>query len=117
MRPSTGSTTASCGAVRVTVVAGNGNSGYTGDGGSATSATLSLPQGVAVDRSGNLFIADTYNNVVRRVDAASGVIMTVAGNGSSGFGGDGGRATAAALALPERVALDSVGNLFIADDA
>jgi sugar lactone lactonase YvrE len=98
-----------------TVVAGNGNSGYTGDGGAATSATLSLPQGVAVDSAGNVFIADTDNNVVRRVDAKSGIIRTVAGNGASGFSGDGGPATSAALALPQRLAIDSLGNLYVAD--
>ena len=99
----------------VTVVAGNGSAGYTGDGGSATSATLSLPQGVAVDTAGNLFIADTNNNVIRRVDANTGIITTAAGTGSSGFTGDGGPATAATLALPERVTIDSAGNLFIVD--
>ena len=104
----------------VTTVAGNGNAGYTGDGGPATSATFNLPQGVAVDASGNLFVADTSNNVVRRIDAASGIISTVAGNGSSGSTdsvGDGGPATSASLSVPERVAVDGGSNLYIADVA
>ena len=99
----------------VTVVAGNGSAGYTGDGGPATSATLSFPQGVAIDTSGNLFVADTNNNVIRRVDANTGIISTVAGTGLAAFTGDGGPATAAALSNPERVAVDSADNLFVAD--
>jgi sugar lactone lactonase YvrE len=99
----------------VTTVAGTGTGGYFGDGGPAIDAGLNLPQGVALDVAGNLFIADTSNNVIRRVDAATGIISTVAGTGAGGFSGDGGPATAATLAVPERVAVDSLGNLFIAD--
>jgi subtilase family serine protease/sugar lactone lactonase YvrE len=99
----------------ITTVAGNGARGFSGDGGAATSASLQDPVGVAVDNAGNLFIADLTNQRVRRVDAASGVITTVAGNGSSGFSGDGGPATSAALTNPSGVAVDSTGSLFIAD--
>jgi hypothetical protein len=100
----------------ISSVAGNGTSGYSGDGGSATAARLSYPQGVAVDSAGNLFIADTSNERIRKVTAA-GVISTVAGNGISGFGGDGGVATSAQLNFPQGVAVDSAGNLFIADSS
>lgn len=98
----------------ITTVAGNGNVGFSGDGGAATSARLSNPQGVTVDGAGNLFIADTGNQRVRRVDP-SGAISTVAGDGSLGFSGDGGPATGAGLANPIGVASDRSGNLFIAD--
>ena len=94
----------------------NGTQGFSGDGGAATSASLYYPAGVAVDGSGNLFIADGGNHRVRRVDAATGVITTVAGNGTSdGFTGDGGPGTSASLWSPTGVAVDGSGNLFIAD--
>jgi uncharacterized repeat protein (TIGR01451 family) len=101
----------------VTTVAGNGVSSYQGDGGSAILAALYNPTAVAVDGSGNLFIADTYNNRVRRVNAATGVISTVAGNGNTSFSGDTGLATAASLYSPQGLALDSQGNLFIAESS
>lgn len=85
-----------------------------GDGGPASAAQLSFPEGVAVDASGNLFIADTFDNRIRKVDS-SGKISTVAGNGNSGFAGDNGPAAAAALSAPTAVAVDASGNLFIAD--
>src|SRR5208283_4909896 len=97
----------------ITTVAGNGSYGYSGDGGQATSASLAGPSGVAVDASGNLFIADTYNNVIRKVDN-NGIITTVAGGGHYGLG-DGGAATSASLVQPSGVAVDASGNLFIAD--
>jgi len=99
----------------ITTVAGNGTGGYNGDNIAATSAELYYPTGVAVDSAGNLFIADSSNYVVRRVDASTGFITTVAGNGHSGFSGDNGPATNASLALPSGVAVDGAGNLFIAD--
>jgi sugar lactone lactonase YvrE len=95
-------------------VAGNGTQGYSGDGGPATSAQLNYPNGVAADTAGNLFIADTYNHCVRKV-TTGGVITTVAGNGTEGFGGEGGPATSAQLNAPSGVAVDTAGNLFIAD--
>jgi sugar lactone lactonase YvrE len=98
----------------ITTVAGTGTPGFSGDGGAATNASLALPQGVAVDAFGNLFIADTGNNCIRVVDG-NGIITTVAGNGTNGFSGDGGAATNASLDLPSRVAVDAYGNLFIAD--
>jgi uncharacterized protein (TIGR03437 family) len=107
----------------ITRVAGNGlgQPGYSRDGGSATSATLSLdlvgaasPGGLAVDRAGDLFIADSANNRIRRV-SPTGVITTVAGTGEYGLSGDGGSAINAKLGLPTGIALDNNGNLFFAE--
>jgi trimeric autotransporter adhesin len=98
----------------ISTVAGNGASGFSGDGGLATAAKLNKPLGVAVDSAGNLYIADTGNNHIRKV-TPEGIIITVAGNGASGFSGDGGLATAAKLNKPLGVAVDSAGNLYIAD--
>jgi uncharacterized protein (TIGR03437 family) len=94
--------------------AGNGGAGSSGDGSAATSAQLHGPQGLAVDASGNLFIADTLNAKVRKV-STNGVIGTVVGSGTPGYGGDGGAAASAQLNLPSGVAVDSTGNLYIAD--
>ena len=101
----------------ITTVAGNGTSGYSGDGGPATEAQLSWPRSVAVDAASNLYIADTLNNRIRKVDT-SGIITTIAGNetGSSGYGGDGGPATEAYFFFPYGVAVDAAGNLYIADE-
>jgi sugar lactone lactonase YvrE len=99
----------------ITTVAGNGTSGYSGDGGAATSAQLNYAMGVAVDSSGNIFIAEVYNNRIRKVAASTGIITTVAGDGNNGYSGDGGIATSARLAWPEGVAVDSSGNIYIAD--
>lgn len=99
----------------ITTVAGNGVFGFSGDGGPAVTAGLFSPQGVAVDVSGNIFIADRANHRIRRVSGSTGVITTVAGNGTLGFGGDGGPAANAALNNPQGVAVDASGNLFIAD--
>ena len=97
----------------ITTVAGNGTSGVSGDNGPATSAQLNNPSGVAVHSVGNLYIADSYNQRVRKV--SNGIITTVAGNGTSGNGGDNGPATGAQLYDPVGIAVDSAGNLFIAD--
>src|SRR5689334_13736990 len=98
----------------LTVIAGNGIPGFSGDGGPASSAQMSYVHGVAADNTGNVFIADTSNNRVRKVSAA-GVITTVAGNGGWGFSGNGGDASSARLASPRGVAADASGNVFIAD--
>jgi sugar lactone lactonase YvrE len=98
----------------ITTVAGNGTYGYSGDSGAATSAELYNPSGVAVDSSGNIYIADVSNQRVRKVDT-SGIITTVAGNGTYGYSGDSGAATSAELNGPYGVAVDSSGNIFIAD--
>ena len=98
----------------ITTVAGTGAGGYSGDGGSATAAQLDYPHGVTVDGTGNLYIADTHNHRIRKVDT-SGVITTVAGNGVGGYSGDGGAATAAQLNSPQSVTIDDTGNLYIAD--
>ena len=98
----------------ITTVAGNGILGFSGDGGSATAASIRSSEGVAVDVNGNLYIADTYNNRIRKVDI-NGIISTVAGNGKQGFSGDGDSATKAELATPSCVVVDGFGNLFIAD--
>jgi hypothetical protein len=107
----------------ITVVAGNGRPGYSGDGRPGIFASLDQPTGLAVDAKGNLYIADSANNVIRRVDAKTGVITTVAGDyaadqandGLGGFSGDGGPATSAQLNDPQGVAVDGAGDLFIAD--
>ncbi|MBV8135219.1 MAG: choice-of-anchor D domain-containing protein [Deltaproteobacteria bacterium] len=100
----------------LTVVAGTSDvSGYSGDGGPATSAALDTPAGLAIDSAGNLFIVDQRSNVVRRVDAATGVITTIAGTGTAGYSGDGGPAASAQLSLPFAMALDTFGNLFIGE--
>jgi poly(3-hydroxybutyrate) depolymerase/sugar lactone lactonase YvrE len=98
----------------ITPIAGTGAAGFSGDHGAATAASLNAPSGLAVDREGNLFIADRYNHRVRRL-ATDGSISTVAGTGTPGFAGDEGPATAALLNFPTGVAVDSQGNLFIAD--
>lgn len=99
----------------INTVAGNGNPGFSGDGGPATSAMLDFPDGVAVDNAGNLLIADTGNHVIRKV--ASGIINTIAGNANEGFSGDGGPATAAMLNFPSGVTVLPNGNILIADSS
>ncbi len=100
----------------ISTIAGNGREGFSGDGGPATAASLMSAQAVAVDNAGNIYIADRENARIRKVTAATGIISTLAGNGTQGFSGDGGRATAASLERPEGVAVDRLGNVYIADD-
>lgn len=99
----------------ITTVAGTGAGGYSGDGGLAVSAALNFPWGIDVDDAGNLLVADTSNHRIRHVDAASGIITTVAGNGVGGFSGDGGSAAGAQLREPRGVSWDSSGDVYIAD--
>jgi len=101
---------------RIETVAGNGTKGFSGDGGSATAASLAYPHGVAALPGGGFLIADTYNNRIRMVDA-NGVITTIVGSGTEGFGGDGGPAIAAQLDLPKAVAPTPWGGLIIGDSA
>jgi len=97
------------------IIAGTGETGYAGDGGAATAAQLARPEALEVDGAGNLFIADTGNNEIRRVDAVTGIISAVASSGKRGYKGDGGAATAAELSEPAGLALDGEDNIFIAD--
>ncbi|HTA83822.1 MAG TPA: T9SS type A sorting domain-containing protein [Bacteroidia bacterium] len=94
--------------------AGNGTAGYSGDGGSAVLAELNLPEGVAIDNSGNVYISEVSNNRIRKVNT-NGIISTFAGNGSPGYSGDGSAATNASLYAPAEIASDISGNLYIAD--
>jgi len=99
----------------INTFAGTGAQGFSGDGGAATSAQLDSPTGIAVDASNNVYIADTHNNRIREVLASTGVINTIAGTGVAGFAGDGAAATSALLNYPTAVAVDSAGNIYIAD--
>src|SRR5262249_9792156 len=99
----------------IITVAGVGTAGYSGDHGPATAAAFDDPSGVAVDSAGNLYIADTGNNVIREVLAATGVVVTVAGEGTTGFSGDGGQAPAAELNGPVGIAVGSAGSFYVAD--
>ncbi len=99
----------------VTTIAGNGTQGYAGDNGPALSASIDTPTGLAVDVGNNLYLADTHNHRIRRVDAVTGIITTVVGTGQAGFSGDGATATSSRLNLPRGLTLDASGNLFLAD--
>jgi large repetitive protein len=100
---------------RIDTVAGNGAWIFHGDGVLATQAPIFLPTGIVTDLAGNLYLADSSNNRIRRVDAGTGLISTVAGNGTPGYSGDGGAATAAMISAPGGLALDGAGNLYFAD--
>ena len=99
----------------INTVAGDGTAGYNGDGIVAASAELDNPSGVAVDSAGNIYIADIDNFRIRKVTPSTDLISTVAGDGTRGRSGDGGAATSAELDLPTGVAVDSAGNIYIAD--
>ena len=98
----------------ITTLAGNGGAGLAGDGGPAARALLNIPTGLAIDAAGNIYVADSGNHRIRKIDS-SGTISTIAGTGRNGFGGDGGPAVGAALANPSGVAADDSGNILIAD--
>ncbi|MFO0952331.1 MAG: hypothetical protein U0835_14505 [Isosphaeraceae bacterium] len=99
----------------IRTVAGTGAKGNSGDGGPASAATFNGPKELAVDRGGNVFIVDTENHTIRRVDGKTGVITTVAGNGTRGGSGDGGPATSAQLSRPHGVVVGPTGHIFIGD--
>jgi VCBS repeat-containing protein len=99
----------------IRTIAGTGTPGFAGDGGAATSARLSYPSNLAVDGAGNVYVVDNGNDRIRKV-ATDGTITTVAGNGTSGFSGDGGPATSAQLRNPYSIAVDAAGTIFIGDD-
>ena len=102
----------------ITTIAGTGEKGFSGDGGPASRAQMNEPYGIVIDRSGNIYVADRLNRRVRRIDAASGMIATLAGDGGGKFSGDGGASTRAGLAEPNGLALDrDHRHLFIADVA
>ncbi|MBV9687812.1 MAG: hypothetical protein JO096_11470 [Alphaproteobacteria bacterium] len=102
----------------ISTCAGCGEPGYSGDGGPASRARFNEPYGIAVDNAGNIYIADRHNHCVRRVDGSSGIVATIAGNGSSGFGGDDGPASRAGMVEPNGLALDPAQKrLFTADVA
>lgn len=99
----------------ISTVAGIGSPGFSGDNGPATAAKLDYPEGVYVDKNNNLYIADRQNNRVRKVDAGTGNIATIAGTGAVSYSGDGGPATAANLYNPIRVNMDKMGNIYISE--
>src|SRR5208283_4633478 len=101
----------------INTFAGNGTSGYSGDGGAASGAELYGPFAMAFDSNSNVYIADLENCVVRKVTASTGVISTFAGNGTCGYAGDGGAASSAELSYPNGVAVDSSGSVYIADSS
>ncbi len=99
----------------ITTIAGNGVQGYSGDGGPATAAEINYPSGLSIDDSGNLYISDALNSCIRKYTKSTGIITTLAGNGVSGYSGDGGQATAAELAQPFGNIVDASENVYVAD--
>jgi sugar lactone lactonase YvrE len=99
----------------ITTIAGTGTQGFSGDNGSAINANIDSPTGLAVDSANNLYLADTHNHRIRRIDATTGAITTIAGTGIAGFSGDNAAATSANLALPHGLTIDPAGNLYLAD--
>ena len=101
----------------ISTIAGTGEWGYSGGGGQATRARLAFPNDVAVGTTGDVYVSDNSNNRIRKIEAATGTIRTIAGTGEQGYGGDGGPATEAGLYSPGGVAVDGSGNVYIADSA
>ena len=99
----------------ITTVAGTGTGDYTGDGGSATNATLYIPTGIALDNANNLYVSEYGNNVVRKISLSSGIITTIAGTGTSGYSGDGGPATNAKFFGPQGIFVDRNNDIYITD--
>lgn len=99
----------------ISTVAGNGNAGYSGDNGLATDAKLNGPSGLMIDRSGNIYIADYYNHRIRKVDAITGIIVTIAGNGNAGYSGDNGLAIDAEINGPGAVYADDYYNIYFTE--
>src|SRR6201996_9817239 len=99
----------------MSALAGTGEQGYAGDGGPATRALLNNPFDLAFDPAGNLCFSDTYNHCIRRIDAQSGIISTIAGTGEAGSAGDGGPATKAQMNQPYGIVIDHAGNIYVAD--
>lgn len=100
---------------KIQTVAGNGQKGYSGDGGSALQASFNLPHEIRFDKAGNYYIADMTNHAIRRVDAQTGIITTLAGTGKAGYSGDGGPANQAQLKQPHSIQFDPKGDLYICD--
>lgn len=100
---------------RLTTIAGNGEKAYAGDGGSARNASFSAPHEIRFDTAGNLFVVERDSHTVRRIDAASGIVSTIAGTGEAGYSGDDGAANRAQLRQPHSIAFDAAGNLLICD--
>ncbi len=99
----------------ITTIAGNGLYGFGGDGGSAINATFSNPSHIALDPAGNLYVSDYATNRIRKINASTGIITTIAGIGTEGFSGDGGLAINAELDTPADLCLDALGNIYFAD--
>ncbi|MBA3488980.1 MAG: serine/threonine protein kinase, partial [Longispora sp.] len=99
----------------ITTIAGNGQDTFSGDGGAAVNASLNYFRSITVDAAGNILVTDTDNHRIRRIDAATQIITTIAGNGQDTSGGDDGRATNASLSYPTGIAVDATGRIFVAD--
>lgn len=100
---------------RMTTIAGNGEKGYTGDGGPATAASMNMPHELRFDAKGDIYVAERDNHVIRKIDMKTGIISTVAGTGRPGFSGDGGPGTSAMLRMPHAIVIDRDGSLLICD--
>jgi hypothetical protein len=100
----------------ISTIAGSPSSGFSGDGGPATSATLNDPTGICIDALNNIYIVDKLNQRIRKIDAISGIITTIAGNGIAGYGGDSVIADTTMLNAPQDICFDRFGNLYLLDD-